>query len=80
VLETMLKQQVAIVGDSDDVLMLLEKQKVRSTCRFLFHPLLTRLLLFLVFCCTHAVKNLSPERWTVKKRGPRLILSSIRFR
>ncbi|XP_046644687.1 utrophin-like isoform X8 [Daphnia pulicaria] len=27
VLETMLKQQVAIVGDSDDVLMLLEKQK-----------------------------------------------------
>lgn len=28
VLETMLKQQVAIVGDSDDVIQLLEKQKV----------------------------------------------------
>lgn len=33
VLETMLKQQVAIVGDSDDVLQLLEKQKVLTVSR-----------------------------------------------
>ena len=31
----MLKQQVAIVGDSDDVLQLLEKQKVCTTGTFL---------------------------------------------
>jgi hypothetical protein len=46
----MLKQQVAIVGDSDDVLMLLEKQKVRFSYSFFFS------LVFLVFCCTYAVK------------------------
>ena len=66
----MLKQQVAIVGDSDDVLMLLEKQKVRSTSLILFHPLLTSLLLFLVFCCTHAVKTCLQSSSRVKKRGP----------
>lgn len=34
----MLKQQVAIVGDSDDVLLLLEKQKVSSIFFFvIFH-------------------------------------------
>ena len=37
VLETMLKQQVVIVGDSEDVLLLLEKQKVLSFS-FLFVP------------------------------------------
>lgn len=37
VLETMLKQQVAIVGDSDDVLQLLEKQKV-CVASFFFLP------------------------------------------
>ena len=30
VLESMLKQQVAVVGEADDVLQLLEKQKVSS--------------------------------------------------
>jgi hypothetical protein len=46
VLETMLKQQVVIVGDSEDVLLLLEKQKVLC---FLFFYQLTILSSFIDF-------------------------------